>query len=134
MAGMNSFGMTPPTMSFSKTKPVPRSPGLDLHEDVAVLAVTAGLLGVLVLAVRVLRDGLAVRDLGLADVRLDLELAPEAVDDDVEVELAHAADDRLARLLVRVDAEGRVLGRELLERDAELLDVGLGLRLDRRSR
>jgi hypothetical protein len=25
--GMNSFGMIPPTMPFSNTKPVPRSPG-----------------------------------------------------------------------------------------------------------
>ncbi len=50
IAGMNSFGITPPTMSFSKTKPAPRSPRLDLHEDVAVLAAAAGLLRVLVLA------------------------------------------------------------------------------------
>ena len=34
---------------------------------------------------------LAVRDLRLADVRLDLELALHALDDDLEVQLAHAA-------------------------------------------
>ncbi|GMA88024.1 hypothetical protein GCM10025868_32740 [Angustibacter aerolatus] len=54
-------------------------------------------------------DGLAVGDLGLADVRLDLELAPHAVDEDVEVELAHALDDGLAGLLVLLHLEGRVL-------------------------
>src|SRR6185312_142786 len=47
-----------------------------------------------------LGDRLAVRDLRAADVRLDVELALQAVDDDLEVELAHAGDDRLARLLV----------------------------------
>ena len=39
-----------------------------------------------------------VGDLRLADVGLDLELALHAVDEDVEVELAHAADDGLAGL------------------------------------
>ena len=77
---------------------------------------------------------LPVGDLGLADVRLDLELAPQAVDDDLEVELAHAGDDGLAGLFVGERAERRILVGELLQRHAELLDVGLGLRLDRRSR
>jgi hypothetical protein len=54
-------------------------------------------------------DRLAVGHLRLADVGLDLELAHHAVDDDLEVQLAHAGDDRLAGLLVGVHAEGRVL-------------------------
>ena len=78
-----------------------------------------------------LADRLAVRDLGLADVRLDVELALHAVDQDVEVELAHALDDGLAGLLVLLGAERRVLFGELLDRDTQLLLVGLGLRLDR---
>ena len=40
-----------------------------------------------------LPDGLAVRDLRPADVRVDVELALQAVDDDLEVQLAHAGDD-----------------------------------------
>ena len=36
-------------------------------------------------------DGFAVSHLRLADVGFDLELAPHAVDDDFEVQLAHAA-------------------------------------------
>ena len=47
-----------------------------------------------------LRDRLAVGDLRPADVRVDVELALQAVDDDLEVELAHAGDQRLAGLLV----------------------------------
>ena len=76
-------------------------------------------------------DRLAVRDLGLADVGLDVELALHAVDEDVEVKLAHALDDRLAGVVVLLGAERRVLFGELLDRDAQLLLVGLGLRLDR---
>src|SRR5512138_2735299 len=98
---------------------------------VAVLAAAAGLADVAALRLDLPRDGLAVGDLGLADVRLDLELPEHAVDEDLEVELAHAPDDGLAGLLVGVDAEGRVLHLEAVEGDAHLVLVGLRLRLDR---
>ena len=52
---------------------------------------------------------LAVGDLRPADVRVDRELAHQAVDDDLEVELAHAGDQGLAGLVVGADAERRVL-------------------------
>src|SRR5204863_5416433 len=42
--------------------------------------------------------GLAIDDLRLARARLHAVLALHAVDDDLEVELAHARDDRLAGL------------------------------------
>ena len=104
-------------------------PHVDL--GVAVLAAAAGLADVAPLAVGLLRDRLPVGDLRLADVGADVELAHQAVDDDLEVQLAHAGDDRLAGVLVGVDAEGRILLHQLAERHAELLLVGLGLRLDR---
>ena len=66
----------------------------------AVLAAAAGLADEPAFACRRLRDGLAVGDLRVADIRLDVELAHHAVDDDLEVQLAHAGDDRLAGLLV----------------------------------
>src|SRR5450756_1847268 len=97
---------------------------------VAVLALAARLADELALARDVLADRLAVRDLGLADVRADVELAHHAVDDDLEMELAHPGDDRLVRLLVRVDAERRVFLHELRERHAHLFLVDLRLRLD----
>ena len=60
----------------------------------------AGLLDVLALGLDGARlMALAVGDLGRAHVALDLELALEAVDDDLEVQLAHARDDGLARSL-----------------------------------
>ena len=98
----------------------------------AVLAATAGLADEAALD---LVDGpahrLPVGDLWATDVRVDRELAHEAVDDDLEVQLAHAGDQRLPRLLVRADAERRVLFGETLERRRELVLVGLRLRLDR---
>ena len=44
--------------------------------------------------------GLAVGNLGLTDVSVNLELAEQTVDDDLEVQLAHAGDDGLAGLVL----------------------------------
>ena len=60
-----------------------------------------------------LADGLAVGDLRLALVALNLELAAHTVDDDVELELAHAGDQGLAGLFVGRDLEGRILFGQL---------------------
>ena len=54
-------------------------------------------------------DRLAVGHLRPPDVGLDLELAQQAVDDDLQMELAHARDDRLAGLVVVGDPERRIL-------------------------
>ena len=76
----------------------------------AVLALAAALPDELPLDVLDLPpDRLAERHLGLADVGLDLELSLHPVDQDLEVQLAHAGDDRLPRLLVGAHPEGRVL-------------------------
>src|SRR5439155_24647067 len=73
--------------------------------DVSVLPASAALADVPALRLHFLRDGLAVGDLRLADVGVDLVLAPHAVDEDVEMELAHSGDHRLAGLLIGADAE-----------------------------
>ena len=74
--------------------------------------------------------GLTVGDLGLAHVAVNVELATQTVDDDLEVQLAHAGDDGLTGLLVGVDLEGRVLLGELGEANGHLVLLGLGLGLD----
>src|SRR4029079_16335350 len=67
----------------------------DLHLHFAELAGAARLLLVGVGQLDRLREILAIGDLRSADIGLDLELALHAVDEDLEVELAHSLDDRL---------------------------------------
>src|SRR4051794_15048817 len=104
---------------------------LDVDVDDAVLPRAAGLTHEAALdLLGGAADGLAVGDLRTADVGLDVELAPHAVDQHLEVQLAHAGDLGLARLLVRLDLERRVLLGQAAQGDRHLLLVGLGLRLD----
>src|SRR5262245_32971912 len=104
---------------------------MEMNLRVTVLTAAAGLLRVLHLAVGGARQRLLVGDLRLADGCLDVELALQAVDDDLEVQLTHSADDRLPGLLIGVHAEGRILRHQLRQALPELLLIGLGLRLDR---
>src|SRR5690606_5425856 len=68
----------------------------EVDDHAAVLAGATSLLLVGVLDLLDLAaDGLAVGHLGLADVGLDLELFAHAVDEHLEVQLAHAGDDGL---------------------------------------
>src|SRR5262249_1086572 len=98
---------------------------------VAVLTASACLTHVAPLAIRRTRERLFVGDLRFTDARVDVEFALQAVDDDLEVQLAHAADDNLAGLLVGVDAERGILPHQLGETEAQLLLIALRLRLDR---
>src|SRR5206468_5881266 len=81
---------------------------LDPDDRVAVLALPTGLPDVPAATVGRAADRLAIGDLGLADVRRDLELANHPVDEDVEVQLPHPGDQRLGRLRIGVDTERRV--------------------------
>ena len=60
-----------------------------------VLAATAGLANELAFLLDRFANRLAIRHLRLTDVRLDPELALHAIDDNVEVQLAHPGNDRL---------------------------------------
>src|SRR6266849_6877781 len=97
---------------------------------VTVLAAATGLPYVLAFRLRVLANGLAIRHLRLADVGLDLVLAHHAVDDDLQMQLAHAADDRLPAIRIGVNLEGRIFLRQSCERHAHLFLIGFGLRFD----
>ena len=104
--------------------------GLQTDLDVTILALTAGLTGILGVLLDLLLDGLLVGDLRCAHVGLDLVLTQQTVDDDLQVQLAHAGDDGLTRLFVGVGLEGGVLLGQLHQGDAHLLLTGLGLGLD----
>ena len=64
-------------------------------------------------------SGLAVGNLGLTNVSVNLELAEQTVDDDLEVQLAHARNGAHARFLVEMRKQGgilfRVAGQSLVE-------------------
>src|SRR5207253_11274812 len=90
--------------------------GLRLHAHVAILPAPARLAYELALALDLAADGLAVRDLRLPDVRLGLELAVHAIDDGLQVQLAHAGDDRRSGLLVGMHTERGVFLGEALQR------------------
>ena len=104
--------------------------GLELEPDMPVLATAARLAHELAFGLDRTAQRLAVGDLRLADIGVDLELALHAIDDDLEVQFTHPGDDRLAGFLVSVHAERRVFLGEALQRDAHLLLIDLGLRLD----
>ncbi len=119
--GIYSFGTAPPTIFDSKAEPAPASFGSKMILTRANWPVPpVCFLCVWSISTR-LRHLLAIGDLRLADIRVDLIGALQNIDLDVEMQFAHALDDRLAGFLIGRDAEGRIFGGELGERDAELL-------------
>ena len=83
----------------------------------AILTAAAGLLDQLAYAVRAAGDCFAIRDLRFARVGVDFEFAEHAVANDFKMQLAHAGDDRLAGVFVRVNAERRIFFSQTLQRD-----------------
>ena len=87
--------------------------GLQLDLNVTILALTTRLAGVLGLLVGFLANGLAVSNLGSANVSLDLELAEQTVNDDLQMHLDHTSNDGLACLFIGIGLEGRILFGQL---------------------
>ena len=104
---------------------------LEADLDAGVLARAASLLLVGIVDLGNTRDGLAIGHLRRADIGLDLELALHAVDDDLEMELAHPLDDGLAAFMIDRNPERGILGRESRQGLAHFFLVALGLGLDR---
>src|SRR5690606_38543841 len=104
---------------------------LELEHDVAVLTATAGLLDELAFDFLAgLAYGFAVGDLWLADVGFNAELAAHAIDQNLEVKLAHTRNDRLAGFFIAADTEGRIFLGEARQRDTHFFLVGFGLGFD----
>ena len=79
--------------------------GGEADPAMTVLAAAAGLADEAALDLAGVADFLAVGHLRLADIGLDVEFTAHAVDDDVQVQLAHAGDDGLAGFFVGAHAE-----------------------------
>ena len=111
---------------------------LERADDVGILARATGLLLVLVVVVGGLGGSLAVAHLRRTHLDFNLELALDPFDVDVEMQLAHAGDERFARLVVGGHAERRILAAEPLQGLTELVEaVAVGRRdrhLDHRLR
>jgi len=64
--------------------------------------------------------------LRLANLSLNFEFALQAIDDNLQVQLPHALDDRLVRLLISAVAERWILSGQLVEGFAQLVRILLG--------
>src|ERR1700730_15106657 len=101
---------------------------LQEYFGVTVLTAAASLTNVLAFSFGFLADCLAIGHLRLAHICFDLVLADHAVDDDFEMQFAHAADNGLTAVRVGVDFESRVFLGEASQRHAHLFLIGFGLR------
>ena len=105
------------------------SGGSEFDLDVTVLAVSAGLLLVLGIDISSLADGLAVSDLGLDSIDLDLVLVLEHALDNFKLHVADTVDQSLAVLGIVDHLEGEVLGGDLRHCLCDLVDIVLILRI-----
>src|SRR6185295_7501378 len=105
--------------------------GLDANLGVAILAAATGLANIFAFRFRFPANRLAIRHLGLTDVGFDFVLAHHAVDDDFEMQFAHAADDGLSAVGVGVNLEGGIFLSQLGECHAHFFLVGFGFGLNR---
>ena len=107
-------------------------PNERLHAQpaVAVLTGAAGLLLMAALGTCRTANGLAIRDADRHALGSDLGAVLQTVEQHRNLRLAHGGDDSLARLLVTVDAHGRIGLASLLDKRVELLFVAAILGLD----
>ena len=101
-----------------------------IHLHVSILTAAAGLLDQLADTMRIGRDRFAVRDLRFTRIRVHLKLAEHTVPDNFQVQFAHAGDDRLACIFMRVNAECRIFLGEPLQRSRHFFLIQFCLRLD----
>ena len=115
-------------MASTNSKPPPGGQGLNLQHHVAVLAAAARLLDELAFNfVAGLADGFTVGHLRLADVGFNAELALHAVDQNFQVQFAHAGNDGLAGFFVAAHAERRIFLSQTRQRQTHLFLVSLRL-------
>ena len=99
------------------------------NNHISVLTTTTGLLLICLTQLNSLRDSLAVCHLRTTLVTLNFELTFQTVDNDLQVELTHTADDRLSGLLIGLNGERRILLCQLSQTYTEFVEISLRLRL-----
>ena len=103
---------------------------LNAQPAVAILTGTASLFLVAALGTRRAADGLAIRNADRHAFGHDLGAILQTVEQHRNLRLTHGGDDSLARLLVTIDAHGRIGLARLLDKRVELLFVAAVLGLD----
>src|ERR1700721_240613 len=98
---------------------------------VTILAAAARLANIFPFAFGLSQNRLAILHLWPAYIGLHAEFAHHAIDNNFKVQFAHARNERLAGVVVSVNAEGRVFLCELSKRRTHFFLVSLGLWLDR---
>ncbi len=88
----------------------------ELDPNIAVLSAAAGLADKPALLFDRFADRFLISDLRLAHVGADIEFAQQAIDDDFQMQLAHAGDNRLAGFFVGANFKRRIFRGELLQR------------------
>ena len=129
-AGIYSLGMTPPLISSTNSKPLPGSSGSIRSQTWPYWPRPPDWRTNLPSHLDRLGDGLAVGDLRLADIGLDLELAHQAVDDDLQC--SSPMPEMMvwpvsSSVLTRKDGSSWI---SFCRAMPSLFLVGLGLRLD----
>src|SRR5437764_8261224 len=102
----------------------------NLELNVSILTTTTGLLLENLFARRRLRDGFAIGNLRLTDVRFHSELALHAIDDNLQMQFAHPSNDRLTSFLIGRNNTRRIFLRKTPECYSELVLICAGLGLD----
>ena len=104
--------------------------GPDAQLDVTIVPGAAGLADVLTFRLRFLANGFAVCHLRFAHIGFHFVFAHHAVNDDFQMQLAHAADDGLPGIRISRNLEGGIFLRQTGQRDSHLFLVTLRLWLD----
>ncbi len=130
MLGIYSFGNRAAHDSIDELITRAGLLGLDMQLTMTELTTTTGLTDISALDIHSLGDGFAVRNLRSAHRRLDFVFSEQAVYDDLQVQLAHAGDDCLACLFIRVGFKRRVFLREFHQGNAHLIAASLGFGLN----
>ena len=82
---------------------------LQSNDRMTVLTATAGLTDKFALCLDSFADGLFVRNLRFTNLSLYLEFTFQTVNDNIQVQLAHAGDNGLSGFMIGISTESRIL-------------------------
>ena len=107
--------------------------GLHLDAADAELAVAAGLFFVFAFGVGFAANGFAIRNLGRLEREIDVVALVKLGDDDFDVLLAGAGEEKFFRLRIARETQRGVFFENFVDRDADFVFVGAGFWLDRKG-